>query len=129
MPEVLLVDDDPDIRAMLAFTLDDYGFTIREAGDGVQALHALAEHAPDVMVLDLMMPNIDGFGVLAEMRDRNLAPTTRVLILSCKVDERDFVRGYELGADEYVTKPFDPDGLARVVEKLAAATAPRTATA
>src|SRR5688572_8173466 len=98
MPEVLLVDDDPDIRAMLAFTLDDYGFTIREAGDGVQALHALAEHAPDVMVLDLMMPNIDGFGVLAEMRDRNLAPTTRVLILSCKVDERDFVRGYELGA-------------------------------
>ena len=128
MPEVLLVDDDPDIRAMLAFTLDDYGFTIREAGDGVQALHALAEHAPDVMVLDLMMPNIDGFGVLAEMRDRNLAPTTRVLILSCKVDERDFVRGYELGADEYVTKPFDPDGLARVVEKLAAGT-PRTATA
>ena len=129
MPEVLLVDDDPDIRAMLAFTLDDYGFTIREAGDGVQALHALAEHAPDVMVLDLMMPNIDGFGVLAEMRDRNLAPTTRVLILSCKVDERDFVRGYELGADEYVTKPFDPDGLARVVEKLAAAAAPRAATA
>ena len=129
MPEVLLVDDDPDIRAMLAFTLDDYGFTIREAGDGVQALHALAEHAPDVMVLDLMMPNIDGFGVLAEMRDRNLAPTTRVLILSCKVDERDFVRGYELGADEYVTKPFDPDGLARVVEKLAAAPAPRAATA
>jgi DNA-binding response OmpR family regulator len=129
MPEVLLVDDDPDIRAMLAFTLDDYGFTIREAGDGVQALHALAEHAPDVMVLDLMMPNIDGFGVLAEMRDRNLAPTTRVLILSCKVDERDFVRGYELGADEYVTKPFDPDGLARVVEKLAAADAPRAATA
>ena len=128
MPEVLLVDDDPDIRAMLAFTLDDYGFTIREAGDGVQALHALAEHAPDVMVLDLMMPNIDGFGVLAEMRDRNLAPTTRVLILSCKVDERDFVRGYELGADEYVTKPFDPDGLARVVEKLAAGT-PRAATA
>ena len=128
MPEVLLVDDDPDIRAMLAFTLDDYGFTIREAGDGVQALHALAEHAPDVMVLDLMMPNIDGFGVLAEMRDRNLAPTTRVLILSCKVDERDFVRGYELGADEYVTKPFDPDGLARVVEKLAAGT-PRAASA
>jgi DNA-binding response OmpR family regulator len=112
MAEVLLVDDDPDIRAMLAFTLDDYGFRVREAGDGAQAIAALEAQAPDLMVLDLMMPGIDGFGVLAAMRERGLAPDTRVLILSCKVDERDLVRGYELGADEYVTKPFDPDGLA-----------------
>jgi DNA-binding response OmpR family regulator len=120
MPEVLLVDDDPDIRAMLAFTLDDYGFSVREAGDGAQAIAALELRAPDLMVLDLMMPGIDGFGVLSAMRERGLAPDTRVLILSCKVDERDLVRGYELGADEYVTKPFDPDGLAATIAGLLA---------
>ncbi len=124
MPEVLLVDDDPDIRGMLAFTMDDYGFVVREAGDGNQAIAALEERAPDVMVLDLMMPNTDGFGVLAAMRERNLAPDTKVLILSCKVDERDLTRGYELGADDYVTKPFDPDQLALRVQELAVA-APR----
>ena len=125
MAEVLLVDDDPDIRGMLAFTLDDYGFTVREAGDGAQAIAALEVSAPDLMVLDLMMPGIDGFGVLAAMRERNLAPETRVLILSCKVDERDLVRGYELGADEYVTKPFDPDGLAATIAGLLAGTPTR----
>ena len=118
MPEVLLVDDDPDIRGLLAFTLEDEGHVVRVASDGEAALELLADQPPDCMVLDLMMPNIDGFGVLAEMRDRDLAPTTRVLILSCKVDERDFVRGYELGADEYVTKPFDPAELIEVVDRL-----------
>jgi DNA-binding response OmpR family regulator len=112
MPEVLLVDDDPDIRGMLAFTLDDYGFTVREAEDGAAAIAALEERAPDIMVLDLMMPVLDGFGVLAVMRERGLAPNTRVLILSAKVDERAMVRTYELGANDYVSKPFDPDGLA-----------------
>ena len=115
MAEILIVDDDPDIRGMLAFTLDDYGFTVREAGDGSEAVAALEAHPPDLMLLDLMMPNVDGFGVLEAMRTRGLAPETRVLILSCKVDERDLVRGFELGADDYVTKPFDPlDLLQRV---------------
>jgi len=120
MAEILLVDDDPDIRGMLAFTLDDYGFSVREAGDGAEAIAALEERPPDVMVLDLMMPNVDGFGVLKAMRERGLAPGTRVLILSCKVDERDLVRGYELGAHDYVTKPFDPDGLAATISSLLA---------
>ena len=122
MAEVLLVDDDPDIRGMLAFTLDDYGFTVREAGDGSEAIAALEARAPDVMVLDLMMPNLDGFAVLAAMRARGLATRTRVLILTCKVDERDLVRGYELGAHEYLTKPFDPDGLAVTLQHLVGAT-------
>src|SRR3954466_6565784 len=118
MAEVLLVDDDPDIRGMLAFTLDDSGFPRREAADGAEALLALEEHPPDLMVLDLMMPNLDGFGVLAAMKDRGLAPHTPVLILSGKGDERARVRGYELGAHDYVTKPFDPDGLAATLQAL-----------
>ncbi|MDQ3147154.1 MAG: response regulator transcription factor [Actinomycetota bacterium] len=121
MPEVLLVDDDPDIRGMLAFTLDDYGFTVREAEDGAAAIAALEERAPDIIVLDLMMPVLDGFGVLAVMRERGLAPDTRVLILSCKVDEQALVRTSELGANEYVSKPFDPEGLAGKLNTLAAA--------
>lgn len=115
---MLLVDDDADIRGMLAFTLDDHGFTVREAKDGAEAIAALEERAPDVMVLDLMMPDVDGFGVLEAMRERGLAPHTRVVILSCKVDKRDVEAGYELGASDYVSKPFDPDGLAVTIRHL-----------
>src|SRR4029077_20702220 len=82
--EVLVVDDDPDIRGMLAFTLMDSGYDVRQASDGEAALAALAERAPDCLVLDLMMPGVDGFGVLRAKRLRGLAPETRVMILTCK---------------------------------------------
>ena len=118
MAEVLIVDDDPDIRGMLSFALEDAGYRVREAPDGLSALNSLEEKAPDLMVLDLMMPNVDGFGVLRGKRQKGLAPTTRVLILTCKTAERDFVRGWELGADEYLTKPFDPDRLVSKVKEL-----------
>ena len=118
MAEVLIVDDDPDIRTMLAMALEDYGFTVRVAQDGAAGLAALSEKAPDCMVLDMMMPNVDGYGVLRAMRQQGLAPRTRVVILTCRTDERDFVRGWELGADEYLTKPFDPDALGRRLREL-----------
>ena len=118
MPEVLVVDDDPDIRNMLTLVLEDAGFRVREAGDGVAALAALEEKAPDLMVLDVMMPNVDGFGVLRSRRQKALAPSTRVLLLTAKTAERDFVRGWELGADEYLTKPFDVDRLVNKVREL-----------
>jgi two-component system OmpR family response regulator len=122
MADVLVVDDDPDIRGLLAFTLEDEGHRVRVAGDGEAALAAIAEQAPDCMVLDLMMPGLDGFAVLRTKRQQGLAPDTRVLILTCKTAERDYVRGWELGADEYVTKPFDPmQVVARVGELLAVA--------
>src|SRR3954453_1152886 len=108
MANVLVVDDDPDIRGLLAFTLEDEGHHVRVAADGEAALAAIAEQAPDCIVLDLMMPGLDGFAVLRTKRQQGLAPDTRVLILTCKTAERDYVRGWELGADEYVTKPFDP---------------------
>ena len=93
MAEILVVDDDPDIRTLIRLTLESYGYSIREAGDGLQALDALAEHAPDAMVLDVMMPKMDGYGVLRAMRQREMAPNTKVLMLTCKTEERDFVRG------------------------------------
>ena len=122
MAEVLVTDDDPDIRMLVAFALEDSGYAVRQASDGANALEALAAKAPDAMVLDVMMPGIDGFGVLRGMRQRGLAPNTRVLILTCKTEERDHLRGWELGADEYLTKPFDPEDLVVRVKKMLQAT-------
>lgn len=111
MTAALIVDDDPDVRALLAFALNDEGFDTREAADGASALEALDESAPDCMILDVMMPGLDGFGVLRTMRERQLARTTRVIVLTCRGEDRDYVRGFDLGAHDYLTKPFDPDNL------------------
>src|SRR5205085_11360439 len=102
---------------------EDVGFDVRLASDGVEALAALRERAPECMVLDLMMPNLDGFGLLKAMRDTGLADTTRTVILTCKVDDADVVRGLELGAHEYLGKPFDPDRLAGVLRRVLDSTA------
>lgn len=118
MTDVLIVDDDDDIRAILAFTLEDAGFEVREASDGNQAVAAIEAQAPDCLVLDVMMPVFDGFGVLRARRQGNLAPDARVVLLTARTAERDFVRGWELGADEYLTKPFDPDELVVTVKRL-----------
>src|SRR4051812_22492465 len=109
MLEVLIVDDSPDLRGMLEFTLGDLGYAVRHAKDGNGALAELASHAPDCVVLDLMMPDMDGFKVLETMRAQHLAPDARVVILSSKEDESAFTRGFELKADEFFVKPVDPD--------------------
>src|SRR5688500_6531726 len=118
MAEVLVVDDDPDIRMLVAFALEDSGYSVRQAEHGEAGLQALDQKAPDCMVLDVMMPGCDGFGVLRAMRQRKLAPKTCVVVLTCKTEERDHLRGWELGADEYLTKPFDPEELVARVKWL-----------
>ena len=120
MADVLVVDDDPDLLELLVFTLEDDGHAVRVANDGDEALTALAARAPDCLVLDIMMPGLDGFGVLRARRQQALAPDMRILILTCKTAERDYVRGWELGADEYVTKPFDPELVVHKVGELLA---------
>src|SRR5438105_15607221 len=108
MAEILVVDDDPHLRSVLRLTVESYGHFVREAGDGVAALVALEERVPEAMVLDVMMPKMDGYGVLRAMRQRELAPSTRVLMLTCKTEERDFVRGWELGASTTAPSPSSP---------------------
>jgi DNA-binding response OmpR family regulator len=120
MPDVLIVDDDPDIREMLAFTLSGHGFTTRQAGNGIEALHQLRVASPDCLVLDLMMPGLDGFDVLATRRAEGIAVDAKVLVLSCRGDEAAFVRAWELGADEYLVKPTDPDVLVARIRELSA---------
>lgn len=118
--DVLIVDDDPDIRQMLAFTLRVHGLTARTAGDGGEALAVLAADPPACMVLDLMMSDIDGFTVLERRRDECLAEATKVLVLSCRGDDAAQVRAFELGADGYLVKPTDPDVLLSRIKSLAA---------
>jgi DNA-binding response OmpR family regulator len=117
---VLVVDDDASVRAMLGYLLHDEGYEVREAADGAEAIEALTVEAPDCMVLDLMMPNIDGVGVLRARRERGFAPDTRVLVLTAKTDTKDAVWCWELGADEYLNKPVDPEKLAREIRQLLA---------
>ena len=110
-PDVLVVDDDPDIRAMLGYTLGAE-FTVRFASGGSAAIEELATRPPAAMILDVMMPDVDGYDVLEARRERGLAPDTHVLMLTCKTDERDLVRSWALGADSFLSKPTDPEQIA-----------------
>jgi len=122
-PEVLVVDDDPDVRNMLALVLEDHDLLVRTVSDGEAALKSLTERPADCMVLDLSMPELDGFVVLERIRDQQLFPGMQVIILSGKDDERAFVRVWELGAHDFFTKPIDPDLVARKVLRLLGAIA------
>jgi DNA-binding response OmpR family regulator len=116
--KVLLVDDEPDIVVMLQMAFEDEGHEVVTAGDGRSGLERLAEERPDVVVLDMMMPVMDGLGVLeAKQADGDLTP---VIVVSAKSDPRDSRRALELGAVEYVVKPFDLDRLLALAAAVAA---------
>jgi two-component system OmpR family response regulator len=102
---ILVVDDDPHIRQLLTFALEKAGFGSIEAEDGEKALAAARAHSPDLVVLDINMPRMDGLEVCRRLRAESEIP---ILFLSSRDDEIDRVLGIELGADDYVTKPFSP---------------------
>jgi len=100
---VLVVDDEVEIRRALKTGLTDHGFEVEVAASGEEGLSASALHRPDVILLDLGLPGIDGFAVLTQLRERSRAA---VIVLSVMADERDKVRALDLGADDYLVKPF-----------------------
>lgn len=122
MAKILVVDDDDAIRGLVVFTLESYGHEVLQAADGLEAIETMGEQTPALVVLDVMMPGIDGWGVLREMRRSGLKAQTRVLMLTAKTREDDILMGWRLGIDDYVTKPFDPTDLARHVERTLLAT-------
>jgi two-component system KDP operon response regulator KdpE len=105
---ILVVDDEPQIRRFLRTSLGAQGYEVAEVASGSEALAALAGEPPDLVILDLGLPDMDGFEVLAKARAKTLAP---VIVLSIRGDERGKVRALDLGADDYVTKPFGMDEL------------------
>ncbi len=105
MSEVLVVDDDPHIRQLLVFALEKAGLSAREAEDGEAALALIGKAAPDLVILDINMPKLDGLEVCRRLRAQGELP---ILFLSSRDDEIDRVLGIELGGDDYVVKPFSP---------------------
>jgi DNA-binding response OmpR family regulator len=121
---VLVVDDEPMVREVLARYLEKEGYEVDVAEDGEQALAAYSVSRPDLVLLDLMLPRVDGLEVFRRMRE--LSPTA-VIMLTAKGEETDRVVGLELGADDYVTKPFSPrEVVARVRAVLRRSTVPPT---
>jgi len=103
---VLLVEDEEQLRRVMKDLLQREGYRVAEARDGVQALDEVDRFAPDVIILDLNLPGLDGYGVLAQLRSRPATREIPVMVLTAKGDEDNEVRVFELGADDFVTKPF-----------------------
>jgi DNA-binding response OmpR family regulator len=112
---ILVVDDEPLVREVVVAYLEREGFHVDEASTGSGALDKINEQQPDLVVLDVMLPEIDGFGVLAELRRSGDIP---VILLTARSEEPDRVLGLELGADDYVVKPFSPRELAARVRSV-----------
>lgn len=106
-PLVLVVEDDPDLGSLLEHVLSGDGYTVLLATDGQEGLYLYRELAPDVMILDVMMPRLSGFEILRELQARGeLRATSPVLVLTARASEKDVVTGFGLGASDYLTKPF-----------------------
>ncbi|PKO23493.1 MAG: DNA-binding response regulator [Chloroflexi bacterium HGW-Chloroflexi-1] len=102
---ILIVDDEARIRRFVHMNLDLEGYDVSEAENGLDALARVRDEFPDLVLLDVMMPDLDGFETLAHIREFSAVP---VIMLTVKSDEEDRIRGLDLGADDYVTKPFSP---------------------
>ena len=117
-PTVLVVDDDPVILRLLSVTFEMEGFNVLTACDGQDALCSATTNRPDAVVTDIMMPKLDGLGVLAGLKADQRTAATPVVLLSARAQTADVRTGLDAGADRYVTKPFEPFDLIDLVNKL-----------
>jgi CheY-like chemotaxis protein len=118
VPTVLVVDDEPQVVWVLRFSLEAEGYTTFTANNGLKALEEIAEHHPKLMLLDIMMPTMDGWTVLEEMMKLPVEERPRVVVVSALSSLRDRAKAAELGADAYVPKPFNVDDLIEVLHGL-----------
>lgn len=116
MARILVVDDDPGVRDVIELALDGYELFFAE--DGLEALEVLERQQVDLVVLDVMMPRLDGVETLRRIRLGETTGDLPVVMLTARVGEDDHMRGYQAGADAYLTKPFDPDDLVATVEEV-----------
>lgn len=110
--KILIADDDPNIRKLLQMTLEAEGYEVIQAANGREALEKVEKHPVDLLILDIMMPEVDGWQVCRQLQDHDLP----IIMLTAKDDEVDTILGLKMGADDYVTKPFSPRELVARVE-------------
>jgi DNA-binding response OmpR family regulator len=115
---ILVIDDDPDICEIVQVNLEGAGYDVAVATDGAAGLAAAREIGPDLVILDVLMPELDGWQVLEELSRDSRTSDRPVIMLTCKGDDADVVRGLSRGAVEYVTKPFYPENLVASVRIL-----------
>jgi two-component system KDP operon response regulator KdpE len=113
--KLLLIDDSQDMQKLVGLFLERDGYEVIQASNGKEGLRLLAKHQPDLVLLDIMMPEVDGWEACRRIREVSNIP---VIMLTAKSQESDIVRGLELGADDYITKPFDPSELRARIQSL-----------
>lgn len=118
VPRVLVVEDEPDIAALIAYQLTREGFRVETAGTGPEALQAISRDIPDLVVLDRMLPGLSGDEVLQRLKEEAATSNIPVLVLTAKREQEDRIKGLELGADDYLTKPFSPRELVLRVQAI-----------
>jgi len=117
-PLVLIVDDDPKLREYVRVNLEAEGYAVREAGSADEGLAALDEQAPDLILLDVMMPRVDGWEMLRHVQERHGVGSIPVIMFSGKVDERSAGEAAARGAQGFIGKPFDPRALVESTKQL-----------
>ena len=117
MKKVLIVDDEPNIIMSLEFLMKKSGYEVFIARNGAEAIKATDQHRPDIVILDIMMPHVDGYEVCQYIKQQT-ASATKVIFLTAKGKESDIAKGYEVGADFYMTKPFSTKRLVNKVNEL-----------
>lgn len=116
--DILLIEDEADISELIQFNLERHGFKVRAAANGEDGLKMAAAQVPQLMLLDIMMPGCDGLTVLRRVRENAATKNVPVIMLTAKGEESDIVVGLELGADDYMTKPFSPRELVARVKAM-----------
>src|SRR4030095_9256251 len=118
MERVLIVDDDPDIVRLVSYNLSHSGYEVQSATSGREALDLVQKQPPDLIVLDVMLPDVDGLEVCRTLRQQSPSRRIPILMLTARGEEIDRVVGFELGADDYVSKPFSPRELVLRVKSI-----------
>ncbi|MGE4286875.1 MAG: response regulator [Phycisphaerae bacterium] len=106
--KILVIEDEADVRELLKFNLESRGYDVETCSDGRMALEAARRNHPDLILLDLMLPGVDGFTICKRIKGETDTASIKVIMLTARDDENDIVKGLELGADDYITKPFSP---------------------
>jgi DNA-binding response OmpR family regulator len=115
-PLILIADDDPDILALVSFRLERAGYEVVQARNGEEAVRVALARRPDLAVLDVMMPRIDGYEATRRLREHEETSRMPIILLTARVQEEDIARGFDAGADDYVKKPFSPQELGSRVQ-------------